>query len=1050
MARFFIDRPVFAIVISLVILLAGALSLFSLPVAQYPQITLPTVNVSASYPGASAAVVEQAVAQPLEQQVNGVEGMLYMSSISTADGAYSLNVTFGLESDPDIAAVQVQNRASVATAQLPSSVSELGVTTRKQSPDTLMYFALHSPGGTYDALFLKNFGSIYVVDAIKRVKGVGNVAEYGSDFGMRIWLDPERMARLGITTNDIQAAVREQNVQAPAGQMGQYPASDEQAFQYSAELRGQLATPEDFASIILRANAAGGQVLLGDVARVELAARDYRFIGSFNGRPAAIYAVNLTPDASAIETSNLIKHELERLAGGFPPDLEASVVQDNTVFVEESLNEVVHTFFEALVLVLLVVLLFLQSWRATLIPTLAVPVSLIGTFAAFVVLGFSVNTVTLLALVLAIGIVVDDAIVVVEAVEHHMRHSGLSARDATVKAMEEVSGPVIAIALVLCAVFVPVAFMSGITGVMYQQFGLTVACSVLLSALVALTLTPALCAMLLKPPAGGHGHGQGGFFGGFNRAFDWITVRYGRVVAACIRRATLIVLVLLVAVYATSGLMQRVPGAFVPQEDQGYFITAIMLPEAATLARTIEATAEVERAARAIPGVKDTLTIAGINIQLGTSQPNTALMVVTLEPWDERGTPELSLRSIIRGLVAASSGIAEARVMPFNPPAMPGLGAVGGFSFMLQDQSGGGPLELERVANDLIAAASERPELTQVNSTFRASTPSVRFHVDREKAKQLGVPLSEIFATLQTFLGGLPVNDFSRFGRSYKVTIQADAVFRRDESSLDAFEVRAASGAMVPMTTLVSAEHTGSASVLRRYNVYPAAEIGGSPAPGYSSGQAIAAMESVAAEVLPPGYGYEWSGVSRQEKESAGQAPIILALALVFMFLFLAAQYESWAVPFAVLFAIPLGVFGAFLALFSVGLTNNIYTQIGIILLIGLSAKNAILIVEFAKLRHEQGLSLAEAAREAAELRLRPIVMTSLAFLLGVLPLVRATGAGAGARTSIGISVFGGMLAATVLALLAVPVLYVLMQGLASYFVRRSGKAKLSVPGEPH
>ncbi len=1029
MARFFIDRPVFAIVLSLVVLIAGLLALSGLPIAQYPRITLPTINVTAAYPGANAAIVEQSIAQPIEQQVNGVEGMRYMSSTSSADGYYSLAVTFDLERDADIAAVQVQNRVAVATPGLPAETTAAGVNTRKRSPDVLMYFALHSPGGSYDELFLKNYGSIYLADAIKRVPGVGELGEYGSDYGMRLWLDPERMARLGVTTGDVLKAVREQNVQAPAGQIGQYPAPAGQAFQYAAEVQGRLVTPEEFGAIVLRTEEGGRLLRLADVADVRMGAKEYRYFGSLDGQPAAIYTINLTADASALETSRRVRAELDRLAADFPPDMAVEVVQDNTVFVEESLKEVVKTFGEALLLVLVVVFLFLQSWRATLIPMLAVPVSLIGTFAAFVLLGFSVNTLTLFALVLAIGIVVDDAIVVVEAVEHHMRHGKLSAREATIKAMEEVSGPVIAIALVLGAVFVPVAFMGGITGVMYRQFGLTVAVSVALSALVALTLTPALCALLLKPPQ--EGHGQRGFFGAFNRGFERMTARYGRGVALAVRRSG-VMLVLLGALSAASvGLLERVPGAFVPEEDQGFFLVGVSLPEASALARTREVVAAVEAAGRELPGVERVLAITGVNVLLGTAQPNQALMVVKLAPWHERGDPSLSLAAIMRAFSAATREIAEAQVMVFNPPSIPGLSTTGGFSLMLQDRGGAGAEALSQVAQDFVAAASQRPEIGFAYTSFSAATPALRFVVDRERAQMLGVPLNEVFATLQTYLGGLPVNDFTRFGRTYKVTMQAAPEFRGNTEALAAFHLRSSAGEMVPLSSLVSAEPTGAPAVIRRYNVYPTAEIGGQPAPGSSSGQALDALEEVARETLPAGYGIEWSGLSLQERESGGQAPYVLALALLFVFLFLAAQYESWSVPFAVILSIPVGVFGALLGLWAAGSTNNVYTQIGLVLLVGLAAKNAILIVEFARIRRAEGLAIADAALEAAKLRLRPILMTSFAFILGVLPLVLASGAGAGSRVSLGTSVFSGMLAATLVGIFVVPVLYAVVQRLA-------------------
>jgi len=1015
-----------------------------LPVAQYPQITLPTINVSSQYIGANAEVVQQSVAQPVEDKVNGVEGMLYMDSLSSGNGFYSLNVTFDIARDADMSTVLTQNRVATATPMLPSEVNQVGVTTRKQSPDTLLYYALYSPKATYDALFLRNYGTIYVTDILKRIPGVGNVNEYGSEYGMRIWLDPARMAKYSLTAGDIIQTVKEQNAQVPAGSFGQYPAPADQAFQFNLLVQGRLVTTEEFGNIILRSDGKGGYVRLQDVGRVELGQKDYTTIGSFNGSPAAVYAINLTPDANALDVAAKIHAELARARQDFPQDLQLDIVTDNTDFVKESMHEVLKTLGEAMLLVLIVVTLFLQSWRATLIPMLAVPVSLIGTLAVFLVLGFSINTLTLFALVLAIGIVVDDAIVVVEAVELHMRSGGLSARDATIKAMAEVSGPVVAIALVLCAVFVPVSFLSGITGVMFRQFGLTVAVSVLISALIALTLTPALCALLLKH----HDHGEAKglvarFFARFNRVFDVMTERYGRGVSLTIRRSMVAMLMLAALVLATGGLFGSVKSTFVPEEDQGYFIAAVLLPEASTLERTKVVTDRIEALAATIPGVAKTLAISGVNILYGTSQPNAGLLVVKLEDWAERQSAEKNLRTIIGRFFADTQVITEARVLPFNPPPIPGLGATGGFSMMIQDKSGGTPQQLEQVANDFVVAAQARPELGQIMSKFQAATPAYRLHIDREKAKKLDVPLSEIFQTLQAFLGGAQINDFALFGRSYKVSVQAEANARSDPGALALLYVRSKKGAMVPLSTLVRVESAGVPAVLKRFNGYPTAELTGKEAAGYSSGDVLNALEEVAAANLPEGYGYEWAGLSRQEKESAGQTGPVLALAVLFVFLFLAALYESWAVPFAVLFALPLGIFGAMLALWVTGAPSSVYTQIGLVLVIGLAAKNAILIVEFAKMKREQGVALFEASVDASKLRLRPILMTSLAFILGVVPLVLASGAGAASRVTLGLSVFGGMLMATVLAVFLVPVLYYLIQGFAE---KISGRAPVYKP----
>ncbi len=1043
MAKFFIDRPVFAIVLALVMLIGGAVAGFSLPIAQYPQITLPTIRVAAAYPGANAEVVERAVAQPIEEQVNGVEGMLYMQSSSASNGAYTLDVTFGLERNADIAAVQVQNRVSQANALMPSEVLTNGITTKKSTPDVLMYVALYSPKGTYDELFLSNYLTINIVESIKRAKGVGDVTVFGAPFGMRLWLKPDRMSRLGITPTDVLQAVKEQNLQAPAGQVGARPSPATTQFQYSVLVRGQLEQVEEFENIIVRALPDGSFVRVRDIARVELGAKDYFFAARYNGKPAAAFSVSLTPDASAIETAALINAELARLAESYPADLKHDVVIDNTIFVKASLQEVVKTFFEALLLVLIVVFLFLQSWRATLIPMLAVPVSLLATFAAFTLLGFTINTLTLFGMVLAIGIVVDDAIVVVEAVEHHMHASGLSPREATIKAMEEVSGPVIAIALILAAVFVPVAFLGGIAGVMYQQFAITVAVSTALSAVVALTLTPALCALMLKPKDPRARPGLlGRFFGGFNRVFEAVTVRYGNGVARAIRASLASLAVLGILIFAAFGLMQKVPGGFVPPEDQGYFIGSVQLPPAASMNRTMAVTEEVQRIIEATPGVKGSLIINGYSILTGTVTPDAALFVVPLEPWEARTTSDKALGTIIRSVYQRGQALREATVLAFNPPPIPGLGATGGFSFKLQARGGGTPLELAQVAQDLVNAAGQRPEIGSVFSKFNPSTPAIRLEIDREKAKKLGVPISDVSLALQAFLGGVNINDFSRFGRSFKVSMQAEPEFRADIKQLGLIFVRSKDGAMVPLSTLITPHSDSAPSTLQRYNLYLTAEIGGDAAPGYSSGQAIAAMEQVARQVLPAGYGYEWSGISRQEKESAGQAPIIFAFAILFVFLFLAALYESWSVPFAVLLAVPIGIFGAMTGLYLTGLTNNIYAQIGLVLLIGLAAKNAILIVEFAKMKREQGADAVSAAVEAAKLRLRPIIMTSFAFILGVVPLILASGAGAASRVSMGVTVFSGMLAATLLAIFFVPVLFVVIDRLVERF---GGRRRASV-----
>jgi len=1025
MAQFFIERPVFAIVAALVIMLAGTIAGLQLPIAQYPRITLPTVVVAAVYPGADAQTVEQTVAQPIEAQVNGVEGMLYMESTSSSAGTYRLSVTFDLGTDADTASVQVQNRVAQASASLPAAALSAGITTRKSTPNTLMFVTLYSPKGTYDSLFLSNYLNINIVDAIKRVNGVGDIQVFGSDFGMRIWLQPDRMAELGITTSDVANAVREQNVQAPAGQIGQYPSPPNQAFQYSVEVQGRLVTAEQFGNIIVKAHPDGSLVHLRDIARVELGAKDYSVQARYNGQPSASFGVSTTPEASALDVSNGVRATLDTLKRNFPPDLDYQVVVDQTVFVRASLDEVVKTLFEAMALVMLVVFVFLQSFRATLLPVLAVPVSLVGTLATFYLLGFTLNTLTLFGLVLAIGIVVDDAIVVVEAVQHHIEE-GMDPHAATVQAMKEVSGPVIAVALVLSAVFVPVAFLGGIAGALYRQFAITVAVSTVISAFVALSLTPALCAMLLKPaPTAPDARRPNRFFAWFNRGFDRMLTGYVSIVGLAVRRMMVTLAILLAFTAGAVVLFGVVPNEFVPPEDQGFLLGAAVLPEAASLERTMDATAQLDAGLAKTPGVVRRMVVNGYNLLTGSQQPNGALFVTALAPWDERTAPQTSIQGIIRHIFGIGTQIPEATVVPLNPPPLPGLGTFGGFNLKLEDTRGGTPLELARVSDEFVAAAQKRPEIGSIRSGFNPRTPSYELQVDREKAKKLGVPINDIFAALQTFLGGLQVNDFNRFGRSFKVTMQAEPAFRADIDSIRLFHVRSAQGEMVPLSTLVTATKTSTASTLKRYNQFIEADITGDAAAGYSAGDATAALEAVAAQVLPQGYAYEWSGLSLQEKQSAGQTPIVLGLAIVFVFLFLAALYESWSVPLAVLLAVPIGVFGAMLALFAVHLTNNVYAQIGIILLIGLSAKNAILIVEFAKVRQDEGMDVVQAAIAAAKLRLRPILMTSFAFILGVLPLALASGAGAGSRVAMGVTVCAGMLVATLFGVFIIPVLFV-------------------------
>ncbi len=1043
MARFFIDRPVFAIVISLFLLLVGSLSLVGLPVGEFPNIALPTVQVNGFYLGASSDVVEESVSAPIDQQINGVTDMLYISSVSGDDGSSSIAVTFALERDPDLAAVEVQNRVSQANSQLPSEVINAGVTVRKQSPDVLLYFAVSSPDRTYDPLFISNYSYVYIVDELKRVKGVGDVKVFGSEFGMRIWLRPDKMAALGITASDVSQAIREQNVQVPAGQVGQPPATRGQSFQYSLRVKGRLIKAEEFGDIIIGSKPDGSFIRIKDIGRVELGAKSYSNVSTIDGQPAALVSVSLVPGANALETAGLLKAQIARLAGQFPKGMDYKIVYDTSAFVEASVEEVIHTFFEALLLVLVVVFLFLQNWRTTVIPMLAVPVSLVATFAAFQLLGFTINTLSLFGMVLAIGIVVDDAIVVVEAVEHKMG-TGLGVRDATIEAMNEVQGPVVAIALILAAVFIPMGFIPGVTGQLYKQFAITVAVSTMFSALVALTLTPTLCILLMKP----HAHSDGllaRFFRGFNAGFDWINGHYGNAAAVLARRTLMVMLTLVGVLVITAGLFRSVPTGFVPDEDKGAVFMQVLLPDAASQERTDAVLAKVEPLVRAIPGVDSVVGVSGYDLLSGTAASNGALVIVKLKPWGERQSKELGVRSILMQLYGLGAGIPEAMLLPFNPPALPGFGSVSGFSLMLQAKSNQPPDEVAKVAQDFIAAAQKRPEIGRISTTFSASTPNYQLFVDREKAKKLGVPVSDVFTTLQTFLGGYQVNDFSRFGRNYKVTMQAESDFRQEVTDIARLFVRNKDGGMVPLDTLTTWQQSSGARFMQRYNLYRTAAFSGTPAPGASSGDAIRALDEVAKETLPDGYGIEWSGQSKQEIEAGNASTVVLGLSIVVVFLFLAALYESWAVPFAVLLATPFGLMGALFALKLIGIPFNVYGQIGLVTLVGLSAKNAILIVEFAKLNREKGMPIYEAAMDAARLRLRPILMTSFAFILGVVPLVLASGAGAASKVSVGITVFGGMIFATILTTLAVPAFYVLIQGLSERF----GGPPPTHPGKP-
>ncbi len=1023
-SKFFINRPIFATVISLLISLAGIVSIGSLSIEQYPDLTPPTVQVSAQYPGASPEVIANTVAAPLEQQINGVEDMLYMNSTSSSNGDMNITVSFKVGTDPDQAMINVNNRVQGATSSLPEDVRRYGVTVDKKSSAILQLIALYSPTGNTDTTTIGNYALINIIDDLKRIEGVGDAQVMSAnDYSIRIWIKPDVLAQKGMSVGEVVSAVQAQNAQRAAGKIGQPPMTTIVDRTYTIIAPGRFQTPQEFEEIILRANADGTSLRLKDVATVELGSQTYEFNGSYNGKPAVPIGIFLSPGANAVATAKAVDEHIAELAKNFPTDLDMDykIAYDTTLFVKASIEEVIHTLIEAMVLVFLVVYLFLKDWRATLIPCLAVPVSIIGAFAGMLLFGFSINTLTLFGLVLAIGMVVDDAIVVIENVERIMHEDNLPVKEATIKAMEEVSGPVVAIVLVLCSVFVPVAFMGGLTGVMYQQFAITIAVSVVISGLVALTLTPALCTLLLKKQE----QPTKGFFYQFDQWFEKLTGKYTGAVSFFIRRVPVSCLILVLLLAGTLGLFKIVPGSLLPDEDQGMIMAVAQLDPSASLSSSSEVAAKLEKVILAQPAVEQELTFAGYSMLSSTQQSNTISSFVALKPWDERKKKGLSSLDVVAGIYkAALTQIPEAVVMPFNPPPIMGMSTTGGLEGYIQNRSSGGSAELEKQINSFLLELRKRPEISSASTTFSAMVPQYKLTVDEIKAQAMGVSLGDLYATLQGTFGTTYVNDFTYASRSFKVMMQAQGDYRAHPEQIAGIYVRSKSGSMVPLSTLVTLTPTLGTDMVERFNVFPAAKFIANPADGYSSGDAILAVEETAKKVLNQNFTLAWTGTTYQEKIAGSSSASALLLGMLVVFLILAAQYEKWSLPVAVLLAVPFALFGALLGTWMRGLSNDIYFQIALVALVGLAAKNAILIVEFAVLLKEQGLDAAKAAVHAAQLRFRPIVMTSLAFILGCVPLAISTGAGAASRHSIGTAVVFGMLIATGVAPLFIPLFF--------------------------